>query len=167
MTLQQFFDFLSAHPEFIAFYFVAVPLTAWIAGVLGRGEGHLSPWKYLYCALVYLATIPGIFAVTLNIYFFLFERQPIMHTNLYTQVMPIVLMIVTLYIIKKNVPFELVPGFDKISGLMMISFSVLTLMWLVDRTYIIAISFMPFWIVILIVFAGIILTRYGLKKLIK
>lgn len=167
MTLQQFFDMLSAHPELIAFYFTAVPLTAWIAGILGRGEGHHVPWKNLYCVLIYMATIPGIFAVILNIYFFLFERRPIMETNLYTQVLPIVIMILTLYIIKRNVPFDLVPGFDKISGFMMISFSVLALMWFIDRTYIIAISFMPFWVVLLMVLIGIIVVRLGLKRVMK
>ena len=73
MTLQELFDVLGANPEIILFFFAALPLTAFLASVFGRGEGHLSPWKYLYCILTYLSAIPGIFAILLNIYLFLFE----------------------------------------------------------------------------------------------
>jgi len=74
MTLQEFFDACTNNPEIIGFYFVALPLTAFLASVFGKGEGHLSPWKYLYTVLVYAATVPGIFAIVLNVYLFLFER---------------------------------------------------------------------------------------------
>ena len=93
MTLQEFFDACTSNPEIIGFYFVALPLTAFLASVFGKGEGHLSPWKYLYTILVYGATIPGIFAIVLNVYLFLFERQPIMQSNLYTQVVPVMVMV--------------------------------------------------------------------------
>jgi len=85
MTLQDFFDMLSQNPAIILFYFAAIPLTAFLAGVFGKGEGHLTPWKELYCFLSYATAIPAIFAITLNVYLFLFEKQPIMQTNIYTQ----------------------------------------------------------------------------------
>ncbi len=167
MTLQQLFDYLTANPILVVFFYVAIPLTAYIASVLGRGEGHLTPWKQLYCILVYLAVIPGMFALLLNIYFFLFERQPIMQTNLFTQVLPFITMIVSLMVIKKNVPFDLIPGFDKLSGLAMISFTLLGLMWILDKTRIIAITFMPFYYVIIILIVAFIMVRIGFKRLIR
>ena len=165
MTLQEFFDVCSNHPEFIGFFFIALPLTAFLAGIFGKGEGHLSPWKYLYSFLVYCATIPGIFAIIFNIYLFLFERQSIMQSNIYTQILPILIMIFTLWLIKRNVPFEYVPGFNKLSGLIMVVFTILTFMWLLDRTHILAVTFLPFHYVILLLIFLFIVARLGLKKL--
>lgn len=165
MTLQDFFDLCSAHPEIIGFYFVALPLTSFLASIFGKGEGHLSPWKYLYTVLVYFATIPGIFAVLLNIYLFLFERQHIMSTNIYTQILPIIIMILTLWLIRRNVPYEYIPGFDKISGLVMITFGILGVMWLLDRLHIFAITFLPFHYVLLLLVGLFVLARIGLKRM--
>ncbi len=164
MTLQQLFDLLSADPSFVLFYFIALPLTAFLAGVFGKGEGHLTPWKQLYCFLIFAAAIPGIFAVILNVYMFLFERQPIMQTNIYTQVLPVLIMIITFWLVRRNVPFELVPGFDKISGLLMIVLAVLVVMWFLDRLHIIAFTYMPFHYVILLLVGAFVLVRFGVKK---
>ncbi len=165
MTLQDFFDACSVHPEIIGFYFVALPLTAFLASVFGKGEGHLSPWKYLYTTLVYLAMIPGIFAILLNVYLFLFERQPVMETNIYTQLLPILVMFLTLWLIKRNVPFEYIPGFDKLSGLVFIIFAILAVMWLLDRMHIIAFTYLPFQYIIILLIGLFILARIGLKRI--
>ncbi len=150
MTLRDFFMLLALNPEVLIFFFIACPLTAFLASWLGRGEGHISPWKYLYSVLVYLICIPGIFAVTLNIYLFLFEKQSIFETDIWTQILPIVSMVVTLILIRKNVAFDEIPGFGKIHGLMLMIGAILSLMFLVDRTRIIAFTFIPFQQVILV-----------------
>ena len=158
MTLQDFFDACANNPSIILFYFIAVPLTALLAGIFGKGEGHTSPWKYLYSTLVYLASVPGIFGITLSVYLFLFERQSIMDTNLYTQIIPVLSMIITLFIIKNNVDLEKIPGFGKLSALLVIIAIVLSLMWILDKTHIFAITVIPFmYVVIMLVllFVGI------------
>ena len=149
MTLKQFFELLAMNPEVLIFFFLACPLTALLASWLGRGEGHLTPWKYMYSALVYLICIPGIFAVTLNVYLFLFERQSIFDADLWTQILPIFSMIATLMLIKKNVSYDDVPGFGKIHGLMLMIAAIILFMWMIDRTHIIAITIIPFQQVIL------------------
>ncbi len=164
MTLQDFFDLLSANPAFILFYFIALPLTAFLASVFGKGEGHLTPWKQLYCVLSFAAAIPGIFAIMLNVYLFLFEKQPIMESNIYTQILPIFIMVLTFWLINRNVPFELIPGFNKISGLLMIVISVLALMWFLDRLRIIAFTYMPFHYVLIFLVAAFVAIRFGIKK---
>ena len=164
MTLQQLFDLLSANPSIILFYFFAIPMTAFLAGIFGKGEGHLTPWKQLYCVLVFAAAIPGIFALILNIYLFLFERQPILETNIYTQIFPLLVMFLTFWLIKRNVPFELIPGFDRISGLLMIVLAVLAVMWLLDRLHIIAFTYMPFHYVLLLLAGAFVAVRFGIKK---
>lgn len=167
MTLKEFFDLLAENPIFLLAYFSLIPFTALLAGVMGKGEGHIAPWKYLYSALVYLACVPGIFAITLNIYLFLFEKQSIFNADLYTQIIPIFSMVATLLIAKNNVNLDQIPGFGKMSGLFMIIFSVLVFMWIIDRTRIFVVVFasMPFYYVILIFVALVVAMRLGVSKL--
>jgi len=164
MTLAEFFEMVGRNPSIVLFYFLALPLTAFLAGVLGRGEGHLSPWKYLYSTIIYLVSVPGIFAVTLNVYLHLFERRSIMDANLYTQVLPILLMLFTFWIVSKNVKIDQIPGFHKLSGLVMIIVAVLMIMWILEKTHIIAITFLPFQYVILIFLALFLAIRFGVKR---
>ncbi|HUR31140.1 MAG TPA: hypothetical protein VMZ69_06885 [Saprospiraceae bacterium] len=165
MTLGEFFEWMGHHPLFLLVFFFGIPFIALLAGIFNKGEGHLSPWKYLYSILIYLVCIPGIFAITLSVYLFLFERRSIMDTNVYTQVLPILSMIVTILIIKRQVNLDLVPGFDKISGLILIIASLMCLMWIIDKTHIYSITFMPFYVVVLILIAGFFVIRLGLKRL--
>ena len=165
MTLQDCFDLLAANPAIIIFFFCAVPLTAILACELDRGDSHLSPWKYLYAVLVYLVTIPGLFAVVLNIYLIIFEGRSIMDIDIYTQILPIVSMLITLYIIKKNVNLDEIPGFDKLSGLMMIIFAFMAIFWILDKTRIVAFTHFPFYYILLLFVALVMLAAYGLKRM--
>lgn len=167
MTLQEFFNLISDHPFWILGYFAIIPLLAFIFGWIGKGEGHLKPWKQIYSILIYLVSVPGIFAITLSVYLFLFEHQSVMQTNLYTQILPVISMFVTLSIIRKNVPFDYIPGFDKISGLIMMITATLMIMWFVDRTRIWVVSFLPFQYVLLIFVALFLIIRLGWSRISK
>ncbi len=166
MTLSEFFNYLGEHPLVMIAYFLGIPFTALVAGVLGKGEGNDSPWKYLYALLIYLACVPGIFAVALSVYLFLFERGSIMNANVFVQVLPILSMVLTLAIIRKNASFEMIPGFGRLSSLMTMIGSVFILMYLLDRLHIIAWVNVPVQYLILIVAGLLFAFRYGLKSLI-
>jgi hypothetical protein len=166
MTLREFFDYLSAHPMVIMGYFIVIPLIALLAGWMGRGEGHQAPWKYLYGFLVYAVCIPGIFSVALSAYLFLFEHGgSILNTNLLTQVVPAVSMVLTLSIIRQNIPFEHIPGFGKLSSLMLLIGAVFLLMYLLDRTHLIAFVRVPVHFLLLIVIGLLLVFRYSFRKL--
>ena len=165
MTLQQLFDLISGNPAYILFYFAIIPFAALLANLLGKGEGHLSPWKFLYAILIFAVCIPGIFAVTLSVYFFLFEKRSILDTDVYIQLLPILSMILTLLIIKRNVDFDAIPGFDKLSGLMMMIAATLGIMWFIDRTHIYAITYLRFEVVLLIFFALLLIIRFGWSRI--
>ncbi len=167
MTLQEFFRLLGENPSYILLYFSMIPFTAILSGMMGRGEGHLSPWKYLYSMLIYLVCVPGIFAFTLNVYLFLFERRSVLDSDIYTQILPIISMIATLLIIRKNVSYRDIPGFEKLSGLVMMILATFAFMWLLDKTRIYVFSYVPFWQAILI-FAGLfLLIRFGWSRFIQ
>lgn len=165
MTLGEFFTACGEHPEVLLGYFVLIPLVALMALFFSKGQGHLSPWKYLYAILIYLCAIPGIFAVTLSVYLFLFERRSIMDTNIYTQVLPIVSMLATFILIRKQVDLKVVPGFDRLSGLVTILAILMIIMWIIDKTHIYSITFMPFYVVVLILIVGFLVIRWGMKRL--
>lgn len=167
MTLGQLFDTLSQNPALIIFYFVALPLSALLGLLLGSGQGHASPWKYFYCAIVYLACVPGIFSITLSLYQFLFERIPVTDLDVFTQVLPILSMFLTLFLVIQNVSLEEVPGFGKLSGLMMLILVLFAFMWILDKTRIIVFTGFPFYLVIILMVAFFVLVRFGINKMIK
>lgn len=144
MTLQQLFQTLSDNPVYLFFYFGGIPVLTIIVGILSNGKGYESPWNYIYAVLIYLVSIPGIFSVALNIYFFLFQRGDIMQTNVYFQILPVLVMVGTIFLIKRNVDLDYIPGFDKISGLWLILFATMMLMWFLEKIRIFVFSFLPF-----------------------
>ena len=164
MTLKDFFDLLTANPAYVIFYFSIIPFAALLAGWLGKGEGHIAPWKYLYTTLIYLICVPGIFAITVSVYQFLFERRSIWEADVFTQVLPIISMILTLQIIRRNVDLDYIPGFDRLGGLVAIITAALAIMWFIDRLRIIAFTFIRFEFVILFLIGLIIIIRFGWSR---
>jgi hypothetical protein len=144
MTLQDFFVWLGHNPMPLLAFFASLPLSAILLSVITKNKTYDSNWRYGYSALVYLACVPGIFAIALSIYFFLFERRSILQTDVFTQVLPVAVMLLTLWIIRRSLPFNVIPGFKKISGLMLMIFCALSLMWFIDRTHIMVFSYLPF-----------------------
>ena len=155
MTLREFFELLAANPVYLLAFFIIIPLIALWAGWISKDEGHEPPWNYLYAILIYLICIPGVFAITLNVYLFLFERKPVMETDIYTQILPIISMVATLLIIRRCVELRRIPGFGRLSGLVIMLTALFSIMWLLEKTRIYVISFMPFST--FLIFLGIIL----------
>ena len=167
MTLQELFDYLRANPSVMLLFFLGAPLTALLANFMGRGEGHLSPWKYLYAALVFAVCIPGIFIGALGVYVFLFEQgSSIFNLNLITQVLPVASMIATLAIVRRNAPFEYLPGFGKLSSLMLMIGAVFVLMYFLNRLHLVAWVYVPVQYLLLIIVGLLLAFRYGFKALI-
>ncbi len=165
MTLGQFLDVLAQEPEVIVFYFVTLTLTAVIAGILGKGSGHESPWKYLYTVLVYMACIPGIFSATLTIYLIIVEKQSVLDIHLFTQILPIAGMVLTLWVIWKNVRFDDIPGFDKLHGLILFLAILISFLWLLEKLRILIITYIPIGYFLLVFIFMLFVMRYGWKKM--
>ncbi|WP_310555006.1 hypothetical protein [Flavobacterium sp.] len=144
MTLKELFLSVGENQNYTIAFFTIIPICAFLVGIIGGQKDHLSPWKYIYTILIYLISIPGIFAVGLTIYFFLFQRGDIMQTNLLLQILPIVSMIVTIAIMRNNVNLDYVPGFDKISGLWLMLFATMFFMWFLEKIHIVVFSYLPF-----------------------
>jgi len=81
MTIQEFAESASHRPLMILLFFGFIVLFAIVAGIIGKGEGHLSPWKYLYSTLIYLTCVPAIFIITLSLYALVVEGASIFHRH--------------------------------------------------------------------------------------
>ena len=161
MTLQELFQQIAKYPSNFLMYFSLIPVAALVAGVIGRGEGAKTPWREFYALLIFAVCIPGIFAAALSVYYFLFEWHPILYTDVLTQILPICSMTATLLLIKRNVSFDAIPGFGKISGLLYMTAAAIVLIWFIDKTHIIAITYIPFWQVAIIFIILYLLIRWG------
>jgi hypothetical protein len=102
--------------------------------------------------------------VAFSVYLFLFERGSIMNTDLFTQILPVISMILTLNIIRRNVAFESIPGFGRISDLMFMIGALIVVMWLLDRTHIYAFSYIPIHVLLLLIVGLLLVFRLGLKR---
>jgi hypothetical protein len=119
MTIKDLIQLANGHLLALLLFFIFPPVAAWICGRLhGRDNGGNAPWKYIYSVLVYLVCIPGLFSSVLTGYALFFTKENLLDVNLAVYILPIISMIVTLILIHKTVNFENVPGFDRISGLM-------------------------------------------------
>jgi hypothetical protein len=119
MTIRELTQLAGRQPWVLLAVFAALPLVAWLLGrIHGRENGGTAPWKYFYSVLVYVVCVPGMFAAILTAYALFFTRENLMDVNLLVYVLPLVSMVATLVFIRKNVSFELIPGFDRLSGLM-------------------------------------------------
>lgn len=167
MTLADLFDKVSEEPFYIILFFAMIPITALLTGWISKEEGWNNPWKYIYSALLYLVCVPGIFAVSLGVYLFLFERRSIFETNVLMEIMPIISMVATILIVRKNVDISYIPGFDKLSGLIMMISAALAIMWFIDRTRIIVFSYLPIQYLLLIFIGLMLFIRIGWSRLTK
>ena len=167
MTLGECLTGLSNNPTLIlGFAGVILTIIGVLHFVVGKEDAQYSPWSGIYSTLVYLVTIPGMAAVFFNIYLFLFERQPIMETNLMVQIVPIILMIVALFLIKINVSLRSLPGFGKLSSLILTISVVLALMWVLDKTRLImgAFTMVPIQYVALIFIGLFLIVKFAMRR---
>lgn len=164
MTLQEFFDLFSASPSLVLYFVLTPPAIVLLMGTMPEHKRPLPPVNYLYSFLLYATTIPGVFVLTLNIYLFLFERQSILDMNLLTHVLPVFTMILTILMVRRQINLDLVPGFDRLSGLITMLTVLMVILWVVDRTSFRVFSFLPFSLAILLFVGLIFLWRMGWSR---
>ena len=121
MTIRELTEWAGGHPWVLVGIFGTLPVMAWLLRWLhGPGNGASAPWKYVYSLLVYAVCVPGMFSAVLTAYSMFFRNENLLEVNLLVYLLPLVSMTVALVFVHKNVGFEAVPGFDRLSGLMIL-----------------------------------------------
>ena len=166
MTLRDVFEAVSGQPALLFLLLMAAPAGAFLVN-MGSGEtaDEIWKWRYVYAGLVYLACIPGVFAITLNVYLFLFERQSIWDLNPTLQVLPILTMVGTLMLIRRKMPFDYIPGFGRLSGFLTLIAAIIGIIWFIDRTRIYAIAYVPFSYIIIGFIALLLIIRFAWSRM--
>jgi len=165
MTLQDFLDMFSDSPALALYVILVPPIGALLMSLVNVELRSSSAAKYFYATLIYFACIPGVFVLTLNTYLFLFEKQSILQMNILTHLLPVISMVITLMIIRRQVNLDHIPGFGKLSGLIIMLAVLMVILWVVDRTSFRVFSFLPFSLAIGIFIFLLILFRMGWSRI--
>ena len=144
MTLGELLTHLGEQPYLLLSYYGLLPILAILLWIWAKDIGEKTPWKYIYSALIYLSCVPGVFAVALAVYLLFFENTSILSLDVWTILLPIVSMMITLIVIRRNVCFEDIPGFYRIGGLLVAIFAAFTVMYIAERMRIYVFSYLPF-----------------------
>lgn len=135
MTLRELIDLAGRQPWALLIVFLLPPAVAWLCGVgPGRNNGGRPPWKYIYSVLVYLVCVPGLFAAIITAYSLFFRNENLLDVNLLVYFLPVASMVATLVLVRKNVAFDQVPGFGRLSGLMVMIGASLALALAIHKT---------------------------------
>lgn len=119
VTGRELIEAAAAHPYAVQGALASIPAAAFALGKAHRpGEGGMDPWCRAYTALVYSACVPGTFSASLVAYTLFFTKENLLDVSIAVYFAPIVQMALSLAVIRRNVDFEEIPGFDKIWGLM-------------------------------------------------
>lgn len=119
MSISEFIQWVELHPTAIIMYMVIVPAIAFILSMFYDTSGNQSPAKYLFSALIYATCVPGIVAIILSGYDFFYQKTDFKDANILVYFLPIISMIVTIVLINRVVNMSQIPGFKRLSGLMM------------------------------------------------
>lgn len=120
MTIQDLIDQLGHYSVFIALYFAIPPLLVWSLGFVAYDrEGRIMVFDYAYSVLIYLVSIPGVISAVLIGYSLFLVRQNLLDVNFLIYFVPVISMGLSFFLIGRRVSFDRLPGFGRLSGLMM------------------------------------------------
>lgn len=136
MTLEHLIHIADKHPFIPLLYLISIPFLTWMLSFFHKPRYVAkNSIKILYAVLIYAACIPGILALVLTLYSLFFIFQNLIKVNLMVYFMPIISMVATLVIIKKRVgDFQSIPGFKRLSGLMILIGGTFIILLIIQKT---------------------------------
>lgn len=119
MSVQQFFDALSHHTSIIVLYFFIIFVVAFGLSFTHRS----SPSHFKAVALstvIHLVSIPGLMSLIVVFYNVFFTQTNLLEVNMAIYFLPIIAMIATFFAISQYTKLNALPGFNRLSGLMLL-----------------------------------------------
>ncbi len=137
MSVLDVFSFFESNAIYLLVYTIALPVLPLLLRLMhGPLHGSLAPWKYLYSVVIYLSCIPGVFTLFALLYLTTFQRENLLALDIITYLLPVLSMIVTLVVIRGNVSFDDIPGFQRIAGLIALTVGTFIVLLVLDRLHI-------------------------------
>jgi hypothetical protein len=120
MTIEELISAANTNASSIYIYMAVMPLIALLFNAVVTVDGFNKGFKYGYTALIYAVCIPGIISILLCIYGFFFIKQNMLQVNILIYFLPIIIMVLTLWIVKRKIGYEYIPGFKRLSSLFLL-----------------------------------------------
>ncbi|OMH34802.1 hypothetical protein [Motiliproteus sp. MSK22-1] len=120
MSVNELLSLVSAHNHEVIAFFVTIPLITFILSYMAKPAGSPGVAHYALSGVVYLVSFPGMFAATLVFYALLIAHQNMLEVNAVVYFLPILSMGLVFYLIRRKMAFERLPGFGRLSGLMLL-----------------------------------------------
>ncbi|MBN2383080.1 hypothetical protein JXQ70_09385 [bacterium] len=135
MTVMDLMNKIGNYPGYLIAFCIALPLLSLLYGrLVSRERGSLAPHRYVYAVLIYLTSIPGIFAIVVTAYTLFFIESNLLMVNALVYFLPIVSMFITVVLVRKAVELDAVPGFDRLLGLFTLLGITFILVLMVQKT---------------------------------
>jgi hypothetical protein len=122
MSLADLIAVLGDYSLYIGGYFLLFPVMVFLyTAMLKKSNAYRKPHKYVLSTIIYLSCIPGMFSATLTVYTLFILRENLLAVNSVIYFLPIISMIAVLMILRsRKINPDLLPGFGRIKGLMLI-----------------------------------------------
>ena len=135
MTIQDIIDWFGSNPNAILTYFAVFLILSLSGLLLSNKLDFKPPVNYLYTILMYAVTIPGLLAFVLLLYGLFINKTNLLQVNLLVYFLPIFASIINIIIIKKTIPLEAIPGFDKLSGMFILIIVAFVITFILQRMF--------------------------------
>ncbi len=119
MSINAFLRLLSEHYFALLIYFTGLPLLTCLVVHFYKTSPIRQKRDYILSILIYLAAIPGILSALLVFYSLFIIRQNLLEANILLYFLPLLSMGLVFYFIGRKVEFDRLPGFGRLSGLML------------------------------------------------
>lgn len=165
MSINQWLQSIN-NPIIWFIFFASLPLIAFITGFFHRRtRGEQTQLRYVYSVLTYVSTIPGTLSMSLIGYSIFFTRSNLLDVNAIAYFLPLLSMLVTLLVIGKQAEFSELPGFDKLSGLIVLLLVTFGIVLLIFKTRIFIGIFASMKHVLVFAVLVYFLLKWSLKKI--
>jgi len=165
MSLNEAIQNLSSYSLYIVLYFAFCILTTLLLNLFYKKERRSKTIELFYSAMIYATAIPGIFSISLLFYTLLFLKGNILQLDIFSCYLPIISMLAVFVIISRKTDFARLPGFDKLSGLMMILAVIYFVLFFLDRLRFHIMFFGSFEHLLLLGAGLFVLLKIGIRKL--
>lgn len=114
-------------------FLLGLPVFTFLLAKIYKDRPERHPLDYVFTLIIYLIVIPGMFSFCLVGYSFMFIRQNMLQVNMVIYFLPLISMGLVFYIISRVTDFDLLPGFKKLSALMLLIFLVMCILFFLYR----------------------------------
>ncbi len=121
MSVNELLKRLDDYTGWAVCFFAALPILALLVSFLyTRASKRAFIIESVFSAIIYLSAIPGVFACILIFYLLFFTRTNLLNIDIVFSFLPVVSMGLVFGIIGKNANFDDLPGFGRLTGLMLL-----------------------------------------------